>query len=562
MSSEHLPTEASPASGPPPQPLASVPSPRADALSATDAGARHAAGVRAAGILSLVGLFVLLLDAQWLKIDDFGMSLHLSSAPLGELVADIVTTRTTPHVRFAFLHHLLVLLPVFRWGDTTRAAVNLLYLWTAGFMLAGGVWLARPLARRPLLWGAAWLAFAGVAVSIPVRTTLEFKTAGYLLFCFAMCAGMVTVAWRFLDAESPPSLRRQWLWCVFGIACIHTAEVGLFAVACVGFALALRRRLRWPLLLCVLAWPLVYWGLNKLLFPRPMNLLENSNRHALRLVVKRTGEVLWKAWAPEIVLVLVLLLAAVAVTVWRTRSGERLRAGLVSLSMGAALMCSGVGVAFLANANFLWVSERHVAFAGLCLVGSALVCAGILARQGVSGWRAGLLALALAGVGGGTLLKRLPRLLSYADARRQELADTFFTQASLKAEAASMADRGETKELLVFVPRWHLYSDRGDYIDPSFMVDAWTLREFARGFTCPPKRNCAKVSIHPNFTHGFQTRVDKAQQLELCGRMRQGRVMVFRTSLAEEPPPPVLPEGFTDEQCLAWLEAGPFITPI
>ncbi|WP_164006692.1 hypothetical protein [Pyxidicoccus trucidator] len=524
-------------------------------------GPRHASVVRAVGILSLVGLFVLLLDAQWMKIDDFGMSNELSSRKLGSLLADIVTTRTTPHVRFAFLHHLLVLLPVFRLGETSRTAINVLYLLTAGLMLAGGLWLARPLARRPLLWGSAWLAFAGVAVSIPIRTTLEFKTAGYLLLCFAMCAGLVALAWRFQDSEAPPPVRRQWLWCLFGIGCMHAAEVSLFAVACVGFSLALQRRLRWALLLTTLGWPLVYWGANKLFFPRPMNLLENSGSHTLPLVLRRTVEVLWKEWAPELVLALVLLLATVAVAVWRARPGGRLLAVLRAASMGAALMCSGIGVVFLANANFLWVSERHVAFAGLCLVGSALACAGLLVRHGVSGWGAVLLAAALAGVGGWTVQERLPRLLSYADARRQELADTFFVQAYVKAEAAAMVDRGESKELLVFIPRWHLYSERHDYIDPSFMGATWTLKEFARGFSCPPKRACASVTYLPNLYDGPRTKLDRAQQLDLCGRMRNGRVMVLRSSLAEEPPPPELPTGFSDEQCLAWLEAGKLITP-
>jgi hypothetical protein len=224
-------------------------------------------------------------------------------------------------------------------------------------------------------------------------------------------------------------------------------------------------------------------------------------------------------------------------------------------------MCSGIGVLFLANANFLAVAERHIAFAGLCLVGSALACAGLLVRQGVSGWGAVLLAVALAGVGGWGVQVRLPALLSYADARRQELADTFFVQAYVKAEAAAMHDRGESKELLVFIPRWHLYSARNDYLDPSFMGASWTLIEFARGFSCPPKRACASVTYLPNLSDGLRTKLDRPQQLALCGRMRNGRVLVLRTSVAEEPPPPELPTGFSDEQCLAWLEAGKLVTP-
>ena len=399
-----------------------------------------------------------------------------------------------------------------------------------------------------------------MAISIPVRQTFEFKTANYLLFCFSLCAALVAFGWRLLSEEAPP-LRRQLLWCLLALSCLHMAEVGLFAVACVGFALALQRRLWWRLLLATLVWPFAYWGANKLFFPRPVNLLEHRDRKALSLVLENSWKVLWTEWPAELVLAVVLLLAAGAVAFARSRPGARLGATLGALGMGGALAAAGIAVVVLSQASYLWVGERHIAFAGLGLMGTALACAGLLVHQGLRGWGAALLAGALAIVGARGVHDRLPRLLSYADARRQELADSFFVQAYVQVQAAWRVERGEQKELLVFIPRWLTWSERRDYLDPSFMGASWTLNEFSRGFSCPEKRACPRVTWLPNLTDGFRTKLDRTQQVELCGRMRNARVMVLRSSLAHEPPPPELPAGFSDEQCLAWLTAGELITP-
>lgn len=517
-------------------------------------GAAVARGCVPVGLTSLGVLFLCLIDAQWLKLDDFSMVEHIRQRSLGEVFADIVTTRTTPHVRFAFIHHLF-LLPVFRWWPESRTAVNLLYLLTLTLVLGGGVLLCRPLARRPGLWSGAWLLFASMVVTNWVWATIEFKTAGYLLFCFGTCAALAALSWRRAASEQPLTWRQQALWSLLAISCIHFAEIGLVIVFPLGFALALQRRLQWRWLATTTAWPFGYWLLNKVLFPRPLNLLEHSTGPGLLAAAKFTGQTLLQHWRAELVLAVGVLVWTLALRVWREAPGQRLRRLLVTASASGAFLAGAVAITLLAGLSYMWVGERHIAFAGLALTACTLWCAGELSQTFRSAWPRALLAVLLAGFGVWKLSERLPRLLSLAEMRRVELTDTFSLQREVRAAGTRLAREGQPRELVVFVPRWVNTSRMGDWVDPSFMSADWAVKAFAHEFSCPEAAACPRITYVVNIValrthHKLETRQELCKTLSGAAEVMIAPVSGGDVQQALTP----LAPGASEAQCLEWLE--------
>jgi hypothetical protein len=511
-------------------------------------------GCMLVGIGSLCVLFFSLIDAQWLKLDDFTMVEHIRSHSVGKVVGDIVTTRTTPHVRFAFIHH-LILLPVFRWGSESRTAINVLYLLTVGLVLGGGVLLCRPLARRAALWSGAWLLFSSMVVTTLVWATLEFKTAGYLLFCFGACAGLAALSWQRAASERPLTWRDHALWCVLAISCIHFAEIGLLVVFPFGFALALQRRLDWRWLGVTTAWPFLYWLLNKLLFPRPLNLLEHSSGPGLLAAVKFAAQTFREQFIPELSLAVGLLVWAIALGVWRAQPGGRVRRFLVSLSSGGAFLGAALGIIVLAGASYMWAGERHLAFAGLALTACSLWCTAELSQGFQRAWPRAALAVLLAGFGGWKLTQRVPRLLSYAELRRTELTDTFSLQREVRRVGSRLVREEPPRELVVFVPRWVEVSRRGDWIDPSFLSATWAVNSFAHVFSCPEAGACPRVTYVANIP-ALRTHKEPPLRQELCQKLTGAEVLIAASSAAgsEQDAVTPLPPGASEAQCLEWLE--------
>jgi len=521
---------------------------------ATRLGAAVARGCVLVGSTSLVVLFLSLIDAQWLKLDDFSMVEHIRQRSLGEVLADIVTTRTTPHVRFAFIHHLF-LLPVFRWWAESRTAVNVLYLLTVAMVLGGGALLCRPMARRPWLWSAAWLLFSSMAVTTWVWTTIEFKTAGYLLFCFGTCAGLAALSARRGASEQPLTWKQHALWSLLAISCIHFAEIGLVVVFPLGFALALQRRLDWRWLVLTTAWPFLYWSLNKLLFPRPLNLLEHSTGPGLLAASEFTAQTLWQHWAAELTLAVGVLVWSSALRVWRAEPGQRLRRLLVTVSASGAFLAAAVAITLLAGLSYMWVGERHVAFAGLALTACTLWCAGELSQTLRGAWPRALLAVLLAGFGTWKLEQRLPRLLSHAEARRAELVDTFSLQREVRAVGTRLAREGQPRELVVFVSRWLSSSRMGDWVDPSFMSAGWAVKAFAHEFSCPEAAACPRITYVVNI-QALRTHHALEPRQELCKTLSGSPEVMLAPSSAGGPPQTLTPlvPGASEAQCLEWLE--------
>ncbi|WP_257455751.1 hypothetical protein [Archangium lipolyticum] len=515
-------------------------------------GTSAARGCVLVGIGALSVLFLSLIDAQWLKLDDFYMVEHIRSRPMGEVLGDIVTTRTTPHVRFAFIHH-LILLPVFRWWFESRTAVNALYLLTLAMVLGGGVLLCRPLARRAGVWSGAWLLFSSLMVSTYVWSTMEFKTAGYLLFCFGTCAGLVALSWQRAASERPLTWRDHARWSLLAISCIHFAEIGLLVVFPLGFSLALQRRLDWRWLGATTAWPFCYWLLNKLLFPRPLNLLEHSTGPGLLAAVSFAVRTFQEYWISELVLAVGLLVWVVALSVWRAEPGGRVRRFLITLSAGGAFLAAALGLIVLAGLSYMWAGERHLAFAGLGLTACSLWCAGALTQLLQRAWPRAVLAVLLAGFGVWKLDQRLPRLLSYVEARRAELTDVFSLQREVRAMGSQLAREGQSRDVVVFVPRWIIESRMGDWVDPSFMSAGWAAKSFAKEFSCPEAVACPRVTYVTNLS-SLRTHHELKAQQELCRMLPEARVMVARTSfLGDARDITPLAPGATEAQCLEWL---------
>jgi hypothetical protein len=515
------------------------------------------------GIGALVVLYLSLLDAQWLKLDDFSMTEHIRQRSLGEVLGDILTTRTTPHVRFAFIHHLF-LLPVFRWWAESRTAVNVLYLLTVTMVLGGGVLLCRPMARRPGVWLGAWLLFSSTAVTTWLWATIEFKTAGYLLFCFGTSAGLAALGWKRAVSERPLTWKDHATWALLAICCVHFAEIGLVVIFPLGLALALQRRLEWRWLALTTAWPFLYWLLNKLLFPRPLGLLEHSgSKHGLLAVLGFTVEVLPYHLGFELALAATALGWVIALSVWRAERGQRLQRFLITASAGGAFLAAAVALVVLAGLSYMWVGERHIAFAGLALTACTLWCAAELSQALRSAWTRAALALLLAGLGGWKLMDRLPRLLSYVEARRAELTDLFSLQREVRAVGRRLAQAGQQRDVVVFVPRWVGTSRMGDWVDPSFMTASWSVKAFAQEFSCPEDRICPRVTYVTNLPAQRSHQELKARQ-ELCQLLPQAEVLMASASLLwGEPPPPVppLPRGASEVECLEWLERNRLAEP-
>lgn len=507
--------------------------------------------VRAAAIAATALVFVVSVDAQWLKHDDFTMIEQFRVEPLSALLRDILGTRTTPHVRFAFIEHLL-LIPFFRWGGGSRLSANLLYALTIAALLAAGWSVTRRL--RLAAWLAAWTLYSAALFSTTTWATLEFKTAGYLLHGFALVAALLALSIDLGRRDSPPSPALVAGWVALAFAAFHTAELALVPAFLLAAALAIRGRLpRW-VPVAAMAWPLAYWLANVLLSGRPVGLLGLGRpptqgqgiAAAIGWAMKRAGEGL----APE----LGLLLIAVAGAVSATWADQRWRERVATALEVVALPAGGAALLVLTQMNSLseglpgYLSPRHFAFAQLSMVGGPIAALAIAheraARRPLANGVAALVLAASAAL----LATRLPPLFRHIETAREELASTLVVQRQLqRLTLGALPER----EVLVFVPSWPQGSPAIGDVEPTFLAASWSRQSFARSFSCGGDA-CPRVTYFPNFSW-FRTRLSQEERDQLCRRVLAAEVFVTAAD-------GVLSQQVTDRwsasRCAEWLSAN------
>lgn len=479
--------------------------------------------------LAALSFFLVLMPNQWLRLDDFSMVETIASTPVAELVLEIVTTRTTPHVRFAFLHH-LVLLPFFRWGFDVQWAIDLLYFATCVIIVSGYAAVTR-LTKGSLTLVGLGLLGLGVFTSIPVWATLEFKTAGYLLFAFG-AACWLAVGAEHISLEGAPPSTHAW-WIAWAIVCLHLAEAAFGVGLLLATRLVVERRLRLRAAGLLLAWPAVFWTINRFGFPRPTNLLGHTLSGGASAAVRVAAAAAWANWRAELVLaVIIWVIVAGALQ----RSGRPSRAVLASLVSLAAFPGAGLGVLLLAALSYQWVGERHIAFAGLCLIAAS--AAGVAKLEPL----APRLALGVGLAAGAIGLVRIgsaAQTLSYARGRGHELHQL----RSLRETVQERARQTTSDEIVVFLPLWTVASPDGHWLEPSAFGADWSRLSFEKKFSCPGDRpRCPRVTYLRNFD-AYRTRMTRAERSALCSRLATADVLI---SEHETRPP----DG---EACDRWL---------
>ena len=171
---------------------------------------------------------------------------------------------------------------------------TLTFLMIVGALLAAFAYLVRRLRLPPLLSLGAWLALAGGCLSVHAWQTYEFKAALYLL----LALGMVCVVTIFADslARREPTVRSNLAWVLLSVLTVHTAEIGMVAVILLGAVLVWHRKLAPIAFGAAVFWPLGFWGLNRLLFPRDTVVLQNATTSPPS---SSTSWGRFKTWKPE-----------------------------------------------------------------------------------------------------------------------------------------------------------------------------------------------------------------------------------------------------------------------
>jgi hypothetical protein len=508
--------------------------------------------------------FVVFRDAQWLKLDDFSMMVGFRETPIRELFKEILLTRTGPYVRFAFLEH-IIFMPFYRSWFDGRVGVDAIYFAVVITLLGAGWLLCLPLRRNLLAWLAAWSTYLLAVFSVNTWNTLEFKTASYLLLGFAMAVVLQSMSWRFSRSADPPPRPWQLAWVALAIVTSHMAEVTLVVAVLLGAALVARRRLSWWALASVTAWPMAFWLANILWVPRDKAhfagnpsglLLANGRADAVGQALATSLQHLLNFDPALQSGALLILLGSVIVLSGRERTAIRPRmAGLLEV---LAFPASGLALLLLSQLNSAGEGnpgvfvERHRSYVELCLAAGIILAIALIQEQEVPRplWRRiSLATLLLLGVVATGL--RLPRLVDYVDARRDEVARSVRLGRSVRAQLIGMADAGAREPVLVFVQYWRRRSDSGDRLDATFVDAAWSQDAFRKLYICTPTAPCPPAR--------FVSRVAVRQGglPALCGRLFRSRVMVVAN--ADGAASPVAMGGWSAEECEHWLRAADLI---
>lgn len=511
---------------------------------------------RAARVVAWAALalpFVLNVDAQWLKLDDITMGEILSGPSPVSVVKEIVLTRTTPHVRFAFLYH-LVLAPFFRGWFESRAVVNAFFLSVVGALLLAGAVLAAPLRRRPVAWLGAVGMYATAVLSSRTWSTLEFKTATYLPAAF--CVAVATLALgRWMSAEEAAPPRKLALaWVVAAIASFHTAEMALVVVLLLGAALVVRGRLPWPVLVGVAAWPFAFWALNMATAPRPLGLV-GAAAGGVHPVSVLSGA--YRMLRYPLAFEAKLAAATVGLAIVLVAARRPFRAALAdALELLAFPAAAGVMILLTEMRSPGYSDDRYLCFQQLCFCAGAMLAITTLVR-----WRprwGTAAAIAAGALAAGQLSTRVPALFRRADARRDELISTFAMQRELRAFLdARPADRA-ARELVVFVRDWRTEVERGDPIDSTFLGASWAQASFGKSYVCSPGRPCPIITFRPNTTW-LWTPLSRAERADLCRRLPSADVLVIEDRRVGPVPVALPPAGTSD--CPTWLAASGLVQP-
>lgn len=477
-------------------------------------------------------------DAQWLRLDDFILTHEFRKGPLGDLVTDIIFTRTTPHVRFAFLTHFL-LMPLYRWFPGSQAVATTTFLVIVGALLVALGLLLRRLRMPPLLTLGAWLALAGGFLTVHAWQTYEFKAALYLILALGMVCLVTLYAGRLYGGV--PTRRSNLGWVLLAILTVHSAEIGLVSVIVLGAVLVWHRKLAPLAYGASVTWPLAFWGLNRLLFPRESVVLQNVTR--VDAVIRYFFGSL-KTWTPEVTMAaaVTLLVSVVLFREWRTDKRPSLTGAIPFAFLGTAL-----GLIVTCGIAYLWMGERHItvirlSFTLTIITGIAYLITKVQAP--VAKW-ALVLAMVIYGVPRFSSSAR--QLGPYLDERRVELRTTRELQRDVRAAAALESSRNG---LVVLVKDWS--GTPGGRLEPSFLGAPWSIMGFAWEFSCPGKAPCS------NIDYVFDRAPVKAGEVgALCDRLKSSAVLLSSGSDRARTSDLVALDGVED--CGAFLSSHGFV---